>query len=1319
MQGDKSSRIYVKSSQVLKYEVIEGTKGSATTAVHINVEKDAVLHVPTDLTVDGTELIASGLVTFKNLVVDNGGAVFLYPTSTTGLSLNNKYVNTSKPGSYFLSSLILKHGTVFKPQLGLDLSIGSLFEMKRFVVLEAEYIDITAGKINLERGSQLSVRGKAPHNPLSPHAGKGLNGGAHTSEGGVEHNETLTNVAVPYGSIYRPTTMGSSGGGNGGRGGSTINIYVDELRLDGILNANGGSSSNGGGGSGGSILVKCDVSLQGLGEMTANGGDAGSIWAGAGSGGRIYVSTKKSDFQGQYRAHGGYASSVYGKGGPGSIYIQIEQEYDNLVEYFTVDNSNGQLYHYLTLNETADKLDFANIFISNYAKLQIIKDSKMRSINIKKVHGDGTGLLRLRQNQLGTLERISAANDTNSKLALNLELHDGGEFIMSETTTILGKAPVALELDGIMRGAMNLIVGENRKIKIGRNAKIIPFTETGISKQSNVTFGYFQLDPGSIVDFEPDTGANMIVGTLDIKFRSKMTADYFNITCTDISIEASAILSSSSADRVVSDSIDVKSGSPLLNGAGAGHGGNGGVMDSNTTNNNAYGSIYTPNMSGSRAGKTGRGGGWINLHIGRRHILDGQISTDGSSSSNGGGSGGSIMITCRQIEGFGLVSSRGGNGLDGSGAGAGGRIALYAETKSRYEGKYIAYGGVGKSPMTAAGAGTVFLHDVRNRLPYRILRCDNNNNPSDKYAVITEIRKDSYNFDEVHLTNKASLEVQADSLMKNVTFDVRQFYGDGTGLLHIHKNQKTIAEYEESSIRAFTSAVNFFVDIGGELVMPGKVFVYGKGIQLSGYPEKRSIQLEGLLTGVKDLMIGRGNSFYMGRNAHTAMLQNRQYIYKDDPGHFRFGLLDLNGNSVFKQAPDGQIRAQIGIINIRYKATLSAESILLNVSSLNVEAGAMITASAADRPLDTIDSEKGTGGNNAGGSHASTGGGDQTENIYGSLYKPDVRGSRGGNQGGSGGGQIRMIVADKLHNDGVVTVDGSKGVGGGGSAGSIWIEAGGLEGHGVFRGIGGEGKYGGSGGRIAIYLTEESLFKGTYKAVGGQGNEISKASGGPGTVYLSDHRFGRLYQQLRIDHAGRDWNQYLTLDEPSKVDYYFDELHLTGGASLDMKLDYQEKTLMIRKIYGDKTGRIHMRSNQSCHLERSETSKGTLKTPVNLWIDEGAKAYLASLVYILGEGEVALKWNGDLIDVRHLRIVPGKKISIGAHATSSYFDEKGELKEGKPGELHFSSLELGAKSVMKIPPPIGLRMTVSLLVNIFQNQCYIVFTIPYEYIYCC
>ena len=296
-------------------------------------------------------------------------------------------------------------------------------------------------------------------------------------------------------------------------------------------------------------------------------------------------------------------------------------------------------------------------------------DNHQKTLNIRKVKGDGTGLIRMQADHKGTLERYRYGNLTHSKLEINLELHNGGEFILSETVTILGLAPTALDLNGVLRGVINMIIGPSRHARIGRDAQIVSFQATDLNSQAKVTFGTLQLDPGSSVDYDPNTGAEMLVGELSLKFASALRADYVNLSCSNLDLELEAVLSSAAADRQSSDSIDLTLGSvSCTSGAttctGAGHGGAGGSGTGSSNTGNHYGSIYRPDKPGSKANPTGggRGGGKMYLKVGSTLINDGDISVNGSAGSYGGGSGGSILIETYFIDGYGMISSVGGAG---------------------------------------------------------------------------------------------------------------------------------------------------------------------------------------------------------------------------------------------------------------------------------------------------------------------------------------------------------------------------------------------------------------------------------------------------------------------------------------------------------------------------------------------------------------------------------------------------------------------------------------------------------------------------------
>ena len=374
-----------------------------------------------------------------------------------------------------------------------------------------------------------------------------------------------------------------------------------------------------------------------------------------------------------------------------------------------------------------------------------------------------------------------------------------------------------------------------------------------------------------------------------------------------------------------------------------------------------------------------------------------------------------------------------------------------------------------------------------------------------------------------------------------------------------------------------------------------------------------------------------------------------------------------------------------------------------------------------DRPLDTLDNTHGRGidasggGRAAGAGYASRGGyvyldSDTLQSAggqyYGSMYKPLDRGSRGGSndldRSGAGGGVIHVITGFTLYLDGEISVNGGPGVRatGGGSGGSILVRVWELEGHGTMKAVGGESPQGcgGSGGRIAAYMGTKNNYQGIFKATGGVGSGYLLSSGGPGSVYIQDTRNTRPYNQFILDNSGWNWDQYYTLDEPGKLDYKFNEVHLLRSASLQMLTDATQRNLIIVKLYGDRTGRLHLKTNHAGFLEKAEASKTTTKSPANIWIDEGAKAFMATLVYILGNGKVAFKWNGEVIGVQHLRIVPGRVVEMGPFAQTSSISN-GEYRPGEPGRFNFSSFELGAGSSFTFPTPMGMHFTVGFLVS--------------------
>ena len=1215
---------------MLKAQVVEGLVTNFRTNINIDIDENATLHVPKTIVVDGTQLSVRGRVTFKNLTIERNGTVVMDKTSATA-SYGTKGYEFTHDGSYLLSSIVLKYGAHFQFNAGLTLIVQTMV-LKRYVKIEADYVHITADILVMERAAELSVAGKATS--PSPGDGLGKEGGSYASSGGM-------GTGTAFGTLYKPVRPGSRGG-NGGAGGSNLYIKADMFYLDGRIDADGSASAAGGGGSGGSIYVQCRQTLHGLGTITAKGGDTTSPQGGAGSGGRIAVYMGKNLFYGRMHASGGMGKAAESPGGPGSIYTQQGSIADhNLQENLIVDNAVGQKKHYLTLAE-GNRLDLllSHVTMYNYAKLQMVNDGKSRTLQVDNIKGDGTGLLRLQRNQKGTLERVSSTEYVSSKLRINLELSEGGEFILSETTFIMGKFPVALSLDGILRGVVNMYIAQDRTVKIGRHARIVPFKETSLSRQSDVTFSLLQLNPGSKIIFEKDIGANMVIGTLHVKFSAEITADYFNISCADMSIEVAAKLSSSAVNRPDSIKLDVSNGSsqPLTVHGGAGHGGIGGEAKGKPGSNGlTYGSAYHPTSPGSRATVDGgRGGGNISIVAGGIIINDGEISVEGEGNTLGGGSGGSIYVRSLTTEGIGTFSVVGGKGLGDSGAGAGGRLAINCTRMNRFEGRYLSHGGAAGQPYRCGGGGTVYLEETRNWKRYNQLRIFNSDHPLDLYTHIEGNVTRDYDFDELHITGQAYLHIPG---AKEVRLTARKVIGDGSGLLHARNHQHLTLEYQSNKRTAFTAAVTLKIDEGGEIRFPSTAYIYGNGVVMRSGKKLTSLHLLGQLTGVSHLLVTEGKKIYLGPAAHTAHMFQDNYTSVDNDGVFSFGQLDLKSKAVIATAIDSPFACSAGRIDIRYLARIETENMTLSVGKLNVEAGGLLTVAASDRPDDILDSTLGVGkdgGTPSGGGHACCKGGDDGNDIggryYGSLFDPQERGSRGGSRGssgpgGNGGGLIHLTIGVSLFIDGTLTVNGGDGSNGGagGSAGSIMVTAGAFEGHGSLYAAGGAGSAGGSAGRISVNVNDWNHFHGRYVATGGKGTD-SNSHGGMGSVYLQDVRYMRTHRQLLLDGGGATRNLDYMLDESSVVNYKFDELHLTHDVTLQMKYgDGVSRQLTAAKIYGDNTGCIHLYSSHTGFLEKASTLQTTMKTPANIWIDEGAKAYMATMVYVLARGETALK----------------------------------------------------------------------------------------------
>ena len=213
---------------------------------------------------------------------------------------------------------------------------------------------------------------------------------------------------------------------------------------------------------------------------------------------------------------------------------------------------------------------------------------------------------------------------------------------------------------------------------------------------------------------------------------------------------------------------------------------------------------------------------------------------------------------------------------------------------------------------------------------------------------------------------------------------------------------------------------------------------------------------------------------------------------------------------------------------------------------------------AGDDATDSIDGGQGGGfgGYGGQGQNGTALGGDAYQFT---LTQPTGQGSGGGEQlfnipapGGSGGGSIKVMASGTVTVNGTIGANGDIGMcmgdlcSGGGSGGSIWIQAGTLTGTGSITtngGNGGNGVHaggGGGGGRIALYYSSET-FIGSITSYGGLG--YNGETGGAGTIYQNDSATA----DLTVDN--KLWNGTATPLDLSVVQT-FDNVTVTDSAQL-------------------------------------------------------------------------------------------------------------------------------------------------------------------------
>ena len=521
--------------------------------------------------------------------------------------------------------------------------------------------------------------------------------------------------------------------------------------------------------------------------------------------------------------------------------------------------------------------------------------------------------------------------------------------------------------------------------------------------------------------------------------------------------------------------------------AGGSYAGFGGIGDQYSTLGQVYGDLKNPDQPGSGGGSLSISydgkGGNGGGYI--RIIVNNIFTHNGQITANGlsGNGGGSGGSIYIQANTFQGDGIIVSHGGNGTGGGSGGRIAIYADTYL-FKGYIDAYGGTGSGGNGAAG--TVFIqHDNQS---YGELWLDNHNFvPADKSTPIPS----SYTaFDKVIINQCARAVANGLSELYDELFVMNnsRFYAPHLSYLTdvtIHSGGQLTASLNELNMMTINNGWYYHAsDI--------KALSIHNDLTLTNHAALSHLDADATHTYIFNMII-------------------HGHLYIDETSK-----IDVNGK--------GYLGGYSG-----------------NNSSGTGRTNGNLTTNGSSRY--------------AGGSYGGLGGqGDQYSNlglVYGDLSNPNQPGSGGGGtssgQGGDGGGCIRLIIAQDLIHQGIITANGLSGYGGG-SGGGIYIKAKRISGNGTISANGGTGSGGGGGGRIAI---EADLIEWQNSSIstntGGNGGQL-------GTIYFNGTML--LPRQLILNgHVTQSKTSAMLVDiDGSAQGIDYDHVTISGKASLGKSL---------------------------------------------------------------------------------------------------------------------------------------------------------------------
>jgi hypothetical protein len=559
----------------------------------------------------------------------------------------------------------------------------------------------------------------------------------------------------------------------------------------------------------------------------------------------------------------------------------------------------------------------------------------------------------------------------------------------------------------------------------------------------------------------------------------------------------------------------------FTNRVGGSYGGVGAAPAPTDVPTTAYG-VFEEALSLGDGGHDSRGGGLVHIQAGVVRI-DGHVTVRGDDGNQpncafgnrpGGGSGGSIQIEADSLYGMGVIAADGGNGScsNQGGGGGGGRIVLRYNNAGVTFPSTEALGGGGVQASRGA-AGTIYLRPSRSddTVPGSLI-VDNGTNASNQNApLLTNLRT----IDQLQV--KGQGQVLADGAIAGVpdTFTVNNPISVATsGQLAVKRLRLDVPSTGAPDV-SITGAGIVTLDTSSTLAS-------GMSVDVNGGTLNTSVNLS--FDNASDLLVRSGGKVAV-KNAAQINLPAFDAT-NIQSGNFQLDPLTrlvvgsdsmtvAGGVTVGKDGDFGAVGDSLDALTVLGTITHSsalAKGVRLVVGGrLWVQAGGVIHGDGMGK------TEFGQFTNRVGGSYGGVGAapsGGATA-AYG-VFEEALSLGDGGHDS-RGGGRVH-IQAGVARIDGNIHVRGEDGLQdncafgnrpGGGSGGSIQVEADSLYGIGVIAADGGNGSCsnaggGGGGGRIVLRYNSAGVTFPSTEALGGGAGQTSR--GAAGTIYLRPSR---------------------------------------------------------------------------------------------------------------------------------------------------------------------------------------------------------------------